>query len=156
MEQPIAEERRFVMGFLWGVVATIVMSLLMIVGLATGMSPMPKPIPAAIMGKLLGPSVPRPALMTLAVVAHLGYGGFWGGVLARVARPVTIVKGVLLGLLLWLGMQLLVLPFLGWGAFGSQVTPRIAMATFVLHLVYGLSLGWLVDRREASVRPRTG
>jgi hypothetical protein len=37
-------------------------------------------------------------------------------------------------------------PFLGWGAFGAAITPIIAVATLVLHLVYGATFGWLMDR----------
>lgn len=137
---------RLLTGFGWGVVATTVMSLLMIIGLATGMSPMPKPIPAAIVGQFLGEQTPRPLIMLLAAIAHLAYGGFWGAALAATTRPVTIWKGIGLGLFLWLIMQIFVLPFLGWGAFGVAITWKIAMATLMLHLVYGVTLGWLLDR----------
>lgn len=50
--------------------------------MASGMSPMPKPIPLAIIGKLLGPGTAKPVLMGLALLSHLGYGGFFGGVFA--------------------------------------------------------------------------
>ncbi|MGH7647503.1 MAG: hypothetical protein ACREND_05260, partial [Gemmatimonadaceae bacterium] len=68
-------------------------------------------------------------------------------VLAALGRPVTIGKGLLFGVALWLVMQLVWLPYLGWGAFGSTITPRIAGATLVLHLLYGGTAGWLIDRR---------
>jgi len=144
---------RLVTGFGWGVVATIAMSLLMIVGLATGMSPMPKPIPAAIVEQVLGQETPKPLIMVLAAIAHLGYGGFWGAVLAATTRPVTIWKGVAMGLFLWLIMQVAVLPFLGWGVFGAAITPKIAVATLILHLVYGATLGWLLDRNFSLAEP---
>lgn len=137
---------RFRKGVGWGVVATLAMSALMLAATASGVSPMPKPIPAAIMGTILGAETPRPVLLAAAILAHLGYGGFWGGVLATVTRPVTVWKGLGLGLALWLAMQVVVLPFLGWGVFGAAVTPKIAAATLVLHLVYGGVLGWGVDR----------
>lgn len=137
---------RFAKGFGGGVVATLAMSALMLAATATGMSPMPKPIPAAIMGTILGGAVAKPVVMAAAILAHLGYGGFWGGVLASATRPVTLAKGIGLGVALWLLMQIAVLPFLGWGVFGAAVTPKIAGATLLLHLVYGATLGWLVDR----------
>ena len=145
--------KRLITGFGWGVVATIAMSLLMIVGLATGMSPMPKPIPAAIVAQVLGEDTPQALIMILAAVAHLGYGGFWGAVLAATSRPVTVWKGIGMGLFLWLIMQVVVLPFLGWGLFGAAVTPKIAVATLILHLVYGATLGWLLDRHFSVVDP---
>lgn len=137
---------RFWKGFGWGVVATLAMSALMLIGVATGTSPMPKPIPAAISGKILGGAVARPVVMAVAILAHLAYGGFWGGVLASATRPVTLGKGIGVAIFLWLVMQLAVLPFLGWGFFGTAVTPKIAVVTLLLHLVYGATLGWLVDR----------
>lgn len=141
---------RFTKGFGWGVVATLAMSALMIIGVFTGTAPMPKPIPAAIVGKVTGGSLPQAATMALAVALHLGYGGFWGGVFAAFVRPVTVVRGVGLGVGLWLVMQVAVLPFLGWGLFGTAHTPKIAVATLVLHLVYGATFGWLMDRNATG------
>lgn len=141
--------QRFWKGFGWGVVATVAMSVLMILGVVTGVAPMPRPIPAAIVGKLTGGALPQPAHMGLAIILHLGYGGFWGGVLAAATRPVTIAKGLGLGVFLWLVMQVAVLPYLGWGLFGTAQTPMIAVATLVLHLVYGVTLGGLMDRRQS-------
>jgi len=141
--------QRLIKGFGWGVVATIAMSALMIAGVATGISPMPAPIPVAIVSRLLGEGIYRPLLILLAAVSHLIYGGIWAAVLFAAMQPVTIWKGMGLGMFLWLIMQLLVLPLLGWGAFGMAIDPRIAVATLILHLVYGVTLGWLADRKEA-------
>lgn len=149
------DTRRFGRGFGWGVVATIAMSAVMIVGLLTGMSPMPKPIPAAIVGKLTGGGLPQAATMGLAALLHLGYGGFWGGTLAALTRRITVWHGIGLGLALWLIMQVVVLPFLGWGLFGVSQTPKIALATLLLHIVYGATYGWLMDR-EVAARSEAG
>lgn len=146
-------ENRFLSGFGWGVVATAVMSFLMLTGVATGVSPMPKPVPAAFLGKLGAAALPMPAMMALAAGSHLVYGGLWGGLLAIRVQPVTIKAGLMLGTGLWLLMQLVFLPFLGWGAFGMTVTPAIAVATLVLHLIYGLVLGGLLDRTGSSPAP---
>jgi hypothetical protein len=61
-------------------------------------------------------------------------------------------KGLGWGVLLWIVMDAVVLPLLGWGFFGLAITPRIAVATLVLHLVYGATLGLLMDRdkRDSS------
>ena len=145
------EAKRLTAGFGWGLVATLAMSALMVLGVATGLSPMPSPIPEALVSKvvggILGADIPRPAVMVLAVVSHLAYGGVAGAVLAGLTRPVTVWKGLGWGVLLWLVMQVAVLPLLGWGFFGALITPRIAVVTLVLHLVYGFTLGWLIDRK---------
>lgn len=142
---------RFTRGFVWGVVATVAMSALMLIGVSTGMSPMPKPIPLAIVARLLGDGTPQPLLMIAAVVAHLAYGGIWAGAFAKFFWPVTVWHGLGLGAFLWLLMQVLVLPFLGWGLFGAAVTPAIALATLVLHVVYGATYGALMDRQAIAV-----
>ena len=146
------ETKRLATGFGWGLVATLAMSILMVIGFATGISPMPKPIPAAIVGKVvagvLGEGIPQRAIMAVAVASHFAYGGFWGAVLAALTRPVTLWKGLSLGAFLWLLMGMVALPFLGWGLFGLAITPQIAVATLVLHLVYGATLGLLMDRQQ--------
>lgn len=142
---------RLARGFGWGVVATIAMSVIMILGTATGVSPMPAPIPAAIVSGVLGAGLPMPLLVLLAAASHLIYGGFWGAVIAALTRPVTLFKGIGLGVFLWLVMQVAVFPFLGWGPFGAAITaPQIAVATLVLHLIYGATLGLLLDRGETK------
>ena len=120
--------------------------MLMVVATVTGVSPMPEPIPKAVVATLFGSELPKPVLLVLVIGLHLGYGGFFGAVLARVAQPVTIWKGLGLGVVLWAMMQVTFLPFLGWGVFGTAITPKIAVATLVLHLIYGGLLGWALDR----------
>jgi hypothetical protein len=146
------EAKRLAIGFGWGLVATLAMSAVMVTGYITGIAPMPEPIPGAIVGKVvkgvIGAEIPQIAIMALAIASHFTYGGFWGAVLAGLARPVTIWKGLGLGVFLWLVMDIVVLPFLGWGFFGISITPRIAVATLILHLVYGFTLGWLMDRER--------
>lgn len=141
---------RFWSGAGWGVVATLAMSALMILGLVTGVAPMPRPIPAAIVGNVTGGALPRPALMATAAILHLGYGAFWGGALAVMSSRITLGRGLALGVGLWMIMQVIVLPYLGWGAFGTARTPRIAVATLILHLVYGGTLGALADRSSST------
>jgi hypothetical protein len=85
--------KRLVIGFGWGVVATIAMSIVMIIGTKAGIAPMPKPIPATIVVTLLGIRLPKPLIMLLAVTSHLLYGGVFGAILAALTRPVTVWKG---------------------------------------------------------------
>lgn len=68
----------------------------------------------------------------------LGFG--WG-------VAVSVGKDILLGVGLWLLTQVVVLPSPGSGLFGTAITPAIAAATLVLHMIYGAAYGWLVDRR---------
>ena len=86
--------------------------------------------------------------------AHLLYGGIFGAALATVTSPVTVKKGIGLGIGLWVVMEVIVLPFLGWGLFGTAITPAIAVATLILHLIYGTILGWgsIATSRSVPVR----
>ena len=142
------DRRRLAVAFGWGVVATMVMSVPMILATASGIAPMPKPIPAAIIGLIFGPGLPKPVHLLLAAVSHLAYGSVWALIFAAVVSRITVWKGLALGVVLWLLMQLIVLPMLGWGVFGTAVTPKIAVATLVLHLIYGGTLGALMGWRD--------
>lgn len=146
--------KRFWIGFRWGLVGTLAMSGLMLLGVLTGVAPMPKPIPMAMMARIFGPDTAKPLLMVLAIGAHFGYGATWAGILASATRPVTFWKGIGLGVGLWFLMQIIVLPLIGWGAFGASASPRIWFATLILHLVYGGTVGLLVDRHPRAEHPR--
>lgn len=146
LDREPATESRFLPGVGWGAVATVAMSIPMIAGAVAGFLPMPRPIPVAIVGTILGEGIPRPALMALATGSHLAYGGVAGGILAVLTRPVTVPRGLGWSVLLWSVMGIAWLPFLGWGLFGTGISPRVAVATLVLHLIYGGTLGWLMDR----------
>lgn len=136
---------RPVAGAVWGLAATVVMSAIMLAATAAGIAPMPRPVPIALVAHILG-LTPGPALVGLAAAAHLGYGALAGAALAGLVRRVTVWIGLGYGVALWALMGLVWLPYLGWGWFGAAVTPRIAAATLVLHLAYGLTLGLLLGR----------
>lgn len=142
-------------GALYGFLGTLVMSLIMLLGMGIGMSPIPEPIPLAIAKGILG-SVAKPLLMIFAIITHFGYGAFWGGVLYQLVKGKgTLWHGLGWGFLLWIVMEIVVLPLLGWGAFGLFITPKIAIATLVLHLVYGGILGWgLTNAEKQEVTPQ--
>ncbi len=129
-------------GGLYGLLATLGMTIVMLIGVGTSLSPMPSPIPVALAHWALG-DLPKPVLMIAGGLAHFLYGGVAGAVLfAALRERVNVLWGMGFGILLWIGMQIIFLPLLGWGLFGSAVTPRIAVATLVLHLIYGAILGW--------------
>lgn len=135
-------------GALWGVYATAAMTALMLLGMLTGIAPMPEPIPVALAASLLA-GAPKPMLMVTGLVAHFAYGAVAAGIFARFVTRIGLTRGLLFGGGLWLVMQLVFLPILGWGPFGVGVTPKIAVATLLLHLVYGgVLMG--IDRQELA------
>ncbi len=133
-------------GILFGLLGTLVMSLVMLVGMGTSVSPLPEPIPLAIAKGFLG-STAKPIVTLFAIITHFGYGAFWGALLYNWTKADgTIWHGLGWSVMLWLIMELIVLPLLGWGLFGSAITPKIAAVTFLLHLIYGVILGWGLKR----------
>ena len=136
-------------GFGYGLLATLGMTLLMLVGTFLKVSPMPTPIPIALAGWVFG-ALPMPALVGLGLVAHFLYGGLAGAIFSWFIRDRAILWLAFgWGIILWLGMQLIFLPLLGWGLFGMAITLRIAVATLILHLVYGGILGWGLSRHHS-------
>lgn len=144
--------RRAAAGFGYGLAATVVMTGLMLGTVAAGVSPMPRPIPAALVAHTLGP-LPKGIVVASGLVAHLAYGGAAAALAAAFLRRVTVWAGLAYGALLWLVMGLVWLPYLGWGLFGTAAAPPIAMATLVLHLVYGAVLGGLFTWRQRAAPP---
>lgn len=142
--------RRLTTGAGHGALATVVMSAVMLAATAASIAPMPRPIPLALVAETFGP-LPRPGLLVLAVLAHLGYGALAGVVLAALTSRRSLPLALGYGALLWGVMGLVWLPYIGWGLFGTAVTPAVAAATLVLHLVFGLTLGMLRSRRRAAL-----
>lgn len=141
--------RRMAAGAGWGALATVAMSVVMLAATATGLSPMPAPIPAALVSHTLG-DLPQPGTVALAATSHLAYGALAGAVLAGLARRGTVGIGAAYGAVLWALMGLVWLPYVGWGLFGTALTPRIAVATLILHLIYGIVLGLLLGRSATT------
>lgn len=142
-------EHRSLRAAVAGVLATIAMSAVMLVGMLTGLAPMPEPIPKALAALVLG-GAPQPVLMGAALLGHLGYGAAWAAGLYAALDRVQVREGLALGVGLWILMGALVLPLLGWGLFGTALDPRIAIATLLLHLVYGATLAPAFEALGAS------
>ncbi len=142
-------------GFVWGVVATIAMTVvhifaLVIIPRLMGVTAIPMPMPEVIVLKIFGPGLPTAILLLLAVVFHLGYGGFWGAFLFASIPRVTVAKGVVLGAFLYLILLLFLRPLLGQGAFGTPVPLRLALGSAATHFTYGATLGWFGGRKRLA------
>jgi len=142
------ENRRLLNGFVWGIVATLAMTLVMLIGIITHIIPINEPIPLALLDKIFGQWLSYPLMIIVTILAHLLYGGIWGSVVAGFSRMVTLKNGILFGGFLWLIMQLAALPFLGWGYFGLKISPLVPLITLFQHLIYGVMLGFFMDRHE--------
>lgn len=136
-----------------GLIAALIMFAIMYVGInVTGVAPFAIPPSAGLFVKVLGVSVPTAKILGL--IMHFTYGIFWSIVLLAIFWDRTSVgKGVGLSLGLWLLMMLVHSPIIGWGffGFGADATgilelgsaPKYLLLTLVLHLIYGVIIGWV-------------
>jgi hypothetical protein len=141
------EARLFVHGLGWGAVATVVMGLVTVAAMALRLWPAELPLSVLAARQVLGEH-PLAVLLVPAALVQLGYGALCGGLLSTLSERVDFADALGLGLLRWLGTQLILLPALGWADFGLDRGPALALATAVPHLAYALTLGWLTTRER--------
>ncbi|MDE2291602.1 MAG: hypothetical protein KGL53_05920 [Elusimicrobia bacterium] len=137
-----------------GAAGSLLMFLLMMVGIkGLHVAPFNVPPSAAFLIKLGITAKP------LALLVHFGYGMFWSAVLVAIFGERTdIPKALGLAGSLWLFMMIVYSPLIGWGVFGVGgaghllppgsplhlgPAPKYIVATLLLHVVYGLTIGWL-------------
>lgn len=147
---------KWIKAALVGAAGSLVMFAIMMPLIGSGMAPFRMAPSAAALVSLGFPAQP------LAPIAHFGYGMIWSVVLvAWFGRDTTVSKGLGLAGLLWLVMMLVHSPMIGWGVFGTADTAglpeslqlgstgKYVVATFLLHVVYGLVIGglnpWWID-----------
>ena len=117
----------------------------------------------------LGERAMRPGFDAYAVLVgigshfavSIGWGILFGLLVFGLGRTATLLAGVALGLVAWIGMFYVLLPLLGLGAVAASVPVLAAIAE---HVVFGLgvALGFLPfqvpleQRARADLRPRRG
>jgi hypothetical protein len=150
---------RIARGFLWGALATIPMTLVHILiwgvtGRLTLEALATRAIPGIMTGRMFGPGLPIALHLFIAMVIHMGYGGFWGGILFTLTPRVTVWKGIAMGAFLYLGLEIFMLPLLGRGVFASGSPDRMFAIWFSIatHFTFGASLGWLGARSERAAK----
>lgn len=139
-------------GLLAGLVATIVLSVLMVIKSAMGLMPAVEAI--GMLAKIAG-DFGLPSSSVVGWIAHFVIGVvIWGLVFAGTyaSWPGTPpMKGAVFSIMAWLLMMSMVLPMAGAGFFGANIGLGAAVATLVLHVVFGLVLGTVFGQpREAE------
>jgi hypothetical protein len=129
-------------GLLAGLVATVVLSVLMVIKSALGLMPAVDAI--GMLAKIAG-DFGLPSSAVVGWIAHFVIGVvLWGLVFAGTypSWPGTPpMKGAVFSVMAWLLMMSMVLPMAGAGFFGVNIGLSAAVATLVLHLIFGLVLG---------------
>lgn len=135
-----------VKGIIAGLVATIVLSILMLIKSAAGMLPEVNAI------QMLAGIAGMPENLIVGWLLHFLIGAvLWGLLFVWIGTRLPggrIVQGIEFGVLAWVLMMVIVFPVAGAGLFGLNIGPAAAIATLVLHIVYGAVLGWMYQTLE--------
>lgn len=120
-----------------GVANGILLSIIMVSALKSGISPFPKPVGLAFAETVLG----RPLPLPVGLVFHLAYVVFWSmAFIALLRDSLTLRNALLLAVILWVVVLVVFFPLIGWGFLGLGISPKLIVASFVLHLLFGLFL----------------
>jgi hypothetical protein len=142
--------KRSLRGAGWGLGATVVMTAVMVVGSLIFPSSFARPPFPYLFVDHLFPHASGAAAAALTIIAHFAYGGLMGIIFAYFSEPMTLRKGLGFATLVWSSMQVLFVPWIGWGdfAFIHQSAWAFVAYTLALHLVYGATLGALGARDD--------
>jgi hypothetical protein len=125
-------------GIIAGFVATAVLSAMMVMKQSMGL--MPELNPIATIAEMAGAGS-----LLVGWIGHFVIGTvFWGAGFAIVSPYLPgsyWLRGSIFAAGAWLMMMLVVMPMSGSGLFGLRLGVMTPVATFVLHIVFGLVLG---------------
>ncbi len=120
-----------------GVVNGLLLSAVMVPAFKSGLSPLPKPVGLAFAESVLGGPLPLP----VGLVFHLAYVTFWSMAFVAFLRDsLTLRSALVLALALWIGALVVFFPIIGWGFLGLAVSPKLIVASFMPHLLFGVFL----------------
>jgi hypothetical protein len=147
-------DERFWIGAAWGLVATLIMSVVETIFLLFGTDTMREAMPIVLASRVIARLAD---IKTLTVGTFVGatimqfvYGGVWAGLLAASTARVTWWKGVIVSLGLMLISFVFLWPF-GGGVFTFATSAGAWLASLVVHLTYGVSIGLLAGRHEPEL-----
>jgi uncharacterized membrane protein YagU involved in acid resistance len=139
-------------GLTAGFVATVVLSLLMMAKQAMGLMPDLDPIAmiAGMVAKLTG-GKPDPIV---GWVMHFFIGTVMWGITYSIVQSKLpggpVARGMIFGIGAWLLMMVLVMPLAGAGFFGLAFGMGAPVATLMLHLVFGATLGIVYAKSQGA------
>ena len=133
-------------GIISGFIATVVMTILMMIGHRMNMSPLDLP---SSLGKMVMKDRIEgdPAVKRTGMIMHLIMGSLWGllfVIIVSFYQFSLILGGLFFGVAVWLLMQIFALPMMGAGLFGSKIGMKVPIMSLIMHLVYGVVLGFSV------------
>ena len=141
MENLNNSNRSWLQTTLMGIIISIITAIVMIVLTKTGISPFPKPPSLAFAETIIGHQLPMP----VGLLFHTVYVTFWSTIFLRMFSNRNLKTALLLALVLWIVVLTVFFPIVGWGIFGSAISPKLIPASFMPHLLFGLLL-WLINK----------
>lgn len=139
---------KFGSGFASGLIATLVLSVFMIAKTMIGMMPAFNAIRDN--AHLVSIFTALPPSPVLGWVTHFAIGTILWGATYTWLRPKLpssgILAGMAFGVIAWFAMMIIFMPVVGHGLFGLKIGFPVAVATLILHLIYGAALGLTYER----------
>jgi uncharacterized membrane protein YagU involved in acid resistance len=110
---------------------------------------------AASLAKMMHTSV-LIGLVVHFVLGTIVFAVLYAYILYRILPGPPVVRGAAWGIILWIMMELLVMPMLGMGVFNSAMGGlKTGMAALIAHVVYGAFLGWIAGTAPDRVATAT-
>ena len=133
---------------LGGFVGTVLLTLmtLFVAPMMTGQ----KMDMAARLSEMMGTGLAIGMLMHF-LIGSVVFALIYGLVLFRFLPGAPWIKGVISGVIFWLGLEIVAMPMMGAGVFSSHMGGvKTVMAALIAHLVYGATLGGIAGAAVAS------
>jgi len=133
----------YMRGILAGLIATIVLSILMYMKGMMGLMP-ELDIIAMLAGKMGGSAMM--GWVGHFVIGALGYGLAFAIIGDKLPGGSSTVHGIALGIIGWLMMMIVLMPMMGAGLFAMNMGMMAAVATLILHVIFGAVLGLVYSK----------
>tara|TARA_B110000211_G_scaffold200203_1_gene231060 strand:- start:2713 stop:3177 length:465 start_codon:yes stop_codon:yes gene_type:complete len=136
-------------GIIAGLIATLVLTALMMMKKFMGI--MPELDPVHMMATMAAQKAGMETNMMIGWVMHFMIGAVaWGSAFAVLNNILPtknqLTKGIVLGIAAWFIMMLGPMVMAGNGLFGLALGPMAPVMTFMLHIVFGVVLGFSFEK----------
>jgi hypothetical protein len=140
-------------GIIAGFVATVVLTLFMMLKKAMGV--MPELDPVHMIADMATQNLGIEPNIIIGWVLHFGIGSVAWGVGFVILNNILpgsgqIAKGIAMGIAAWLLMMVATMPMAGAGLFGMSMGVMAPILTLILHLIFGLALGFTFKKLIGS------
>lgn len=119
-----------------GILVSITTAAVMLALTSAGASPFPKPPSLAFAETVVGRALPLPA----GLLFHTVYVTFWSVIYVRYFPRRNIWSALGLAAVLWIVILTVFFPIVGWDLASVSVSPKLIVASFVPHLLFGFLL----------------